>query len=150
MDQETEIADQLHQNFIHEVVKNHCVWGLTNTKRWATSSSSYFKKTEVMPFWSSEKEAIDCAKEGWKNYTAQSIPLAEFLENWCAGLYEDHLLIGTNWTDDLKGSEREPLDLILEIIHEIQLQKSPLKLAQYDTVEDFEKMIQDMIAEEEN
>ena len=148
METNPEEAEKRHQNFITDIVKNKTVWGLTTTKRWATSSSSFFKKVEVMPFWSEENLAISCAKDQWKGYLAGAIPLGEFLENWCAGLYEDHFLAGTNWTADLIGKELEPLDLIIEIIDEIKKQKTEVKLEHFESLEHLEEQVRDMIEDE--
>lgn len=148
MNQDPQLAESLHHKFITEIVKNKSVWGLTNVKRWATASSSFYKKAEVMPFWSNESDAQLCAKEDWKGYHASEISLVEFLENWCAGLYEDHLLVGTNWTEELFGNEIEPLDLVLEILSELKLKQIDFQFNVYKSLEDFELIIKEMIENE--
>jgi Protein of unknown function (DUF2750) len=148
MDKEDEILELRHRRFVSQAAETQTIWGLTNTKRWATSSSSFFRNEEAMPFWSQEKDATACAKDEWKGYHAGAIPLGEFLENWSAGLYEDNFLIGTNWDSNLIGKELEPLDLVLELIEELKSQKKDIQLDGFASLEELEEQIRAMIAEE--
>ncbi|MBY0425299.1 MAG: DUF2750 domain-containing protein [Cytophagales bacterium] len=148
MDNYSEEAEKRYKLFVNQVVDNGFLWGLTNTRRWATSSSSFFKKVEAMPFWSSDKDAIACAKDAWKDYHASKILLGEFLENWCAGLYEDRFLVGLNWLEDLSGKEMEPLDLMLEIIEELKIKGKSVQLNNYEGLDDLETEVRSLLEDE--
>jgi hypothetical protein len=75
--------DYKYKLFIETVVNTGLVWGLQNEDGWASSYSNEYEDVEVLPFWSHSAYAKACSSNDWENYKPTSIPLAEFLENWC-------------------------------------------------------------------
>lgn len=110
-----------HERFVRRVAESGEVWGLRNDEGWCVSPSSEDHEDlededlNVIPFWSEQAYASQCAQEEWADYEPTPIPLELFLEEWLPGMAEDGLLVGTNWNPDLIGREIEPLDLKEEI-----------------------------------
>ncbi|GAA4304134.1 hypothetical protein GCM10023183_17270 [Nibribacter koreensis] len=122
------------------------VIGLESEDGFATSSSNNYEDENKNPismicFWSEKALARACSKDGWKNYTPTEIPLSEFLENWCVGMDNDGLLLGTNFDQNMFGHEIEPLDLILEITAELKSSGKKLELQKFENIEDLEKQV---------
>jgi len=67
-------------------------------------------------FWAEKVRAKSCAIDEWKKYKVTKIQLTDFIENWCIGMANDELLIGTQFDQNLFGYEANPLELILELI----------------------------------
>ncbi|WP_242928992.1 DUF2750 domain-containing protein [Pontibacter vulgaris] len=141
MQQNGESNEATYKKFIERVVASDAVWGLSEGDIWATSSSNEFDDTEVILFWSSEAGAMACAEDEWDGYKAEQVPLVEFLENWCVGMYGDHLLAGLDWDAALSGKETEPLEAALDVINELKAQKKLVLFTNYDSLEDYESQI---------
>jgi hypothetical protein len=137
MAQDQATIDQNHKKFIQQVVETELVWGLETEDGFATSSSMEYEDADVIAFWSDEASAAACAGEDWAEYTPASIPLGDFLENWCIGMQEDGLLAGTNWDTDLTGTELEPLDLALEILDALKAKGKKVQLQGFASQEIF-------------
>ncbi|QCR21735.1 DUF2750 domain-containing protein [Pontibacter sp. SGAir0037] len=138
-------VEKRYQDFIKDVVATDKVWGLTHQDTWATSSSYEFEDVEVILFWSQEKSAEACAEDDWSSYKAESISLVEFLENWCVGMYGDNLLLGANWTSNLVGTEKEPLEVALDVLEELKEKGKTLEFTQYDSQEEFEEQVNEAL-----
>jgi hypothetical protein len=107
----TDNPDANYELFIDQVLASGLVWGLKSEDGWAVCPSIEFEETDVFPFWSNEEDAkVHCSGE-WKIYTASSISLEEFLEDWLPGMHEDDVMAGPNWDEELTGLEVEPADL---------------------------------------
>ena len=138
-----------HQKFIKSVSENGIVYGLKSKNGFATSSSTQFEDDNGNPigmicFWSEKVRAKSCVKDEWKKYTVTEIPLAEFLENWCLGMANDGLLIGTQFDQNLFGYKVEPLDLILELTSELKSNRKDLKFRKFNGIEDLEKQVKEI------
>ena len=94
-------------------------------------------------FWAEKVRAKSCAKDEWRKYKVTEISLAEFMENWCVGMSNDGLLIGTQFDQNLFGHEVEPLDLILELTAELKSNGKDLNLRKFDGIEDLEKQVKE-------
>lgn len=103
------------ENFIKRVSESKTVWGLENEDGWSVCESNEYEDTEVLPFWSDEAYARQCAIKGWSDYKPSAIPLEVFMNNWLNGMNEDGLLVGVNWNAKLIGLEVEPYDLLKEL-----------------------------------
>lgn len=99
--------------FLKRVMENEVVWGLQIDDKWCVCESTKYHDTQVMPFWSDEAYAKQCAKKEWSHYIPTAIPLDAFLQNWLPGMDEDNLLAGVNWNVHLVGAEEEPSALAL-------------------------------------
>ena len=126
---------QQHERFIKEVCESEVVWALGNKSGYSTSSSAEYEDADgnllgVICVWSDKAMAISSAKEDWSEYKPVEIPLGEFIENWCGGMYENSMLAGTNFDENMCGVESNPLDLIVELANELKRigKKIPLKL----------------------
>ena len=138
-----------YRKFIQQVADTEQVHGLSEGDIWATSSSNEFEDTEVILFWSDADGAQACASDEWANYKAESLPVAEFLENWCVGMYDDGLLVGANWTSELQGREVDPLVVALDVVQELKHRGKEIKLEQYDSLSELEEQIIDALEGDE-
>jgi len=139
-----------HLKFIKTVSESGIVYGLKSKNGFATSSSTQFEDDNGNPigmicFWAEKVRAKSCAKDEWRKYKVTEIPLAEFMENWCIGMVNDGLLIGTQFDQNLFGHEVEPLDLILELTSELKSTGKDLTLRKFNGIADFEEQVKAII-----
>lgn len=135
-----------HLKFIKTVSDSEIVYCLKNKNGFATSSSTQYEDDNGNPigmicFWAEKVLAKSCAKDEWKKYKVTKIPLTEFIENWCIGIANDGLLVGTQFDQNLFGYEAEPLELILELTTELKLVRKNLNYRKFNGIEDLEKQI---------
>lgn len=114
-------------SFLQKIVKEGVIWYLHKEEGCAVSASQN-SELNVYLFWDSKSAAQQCAINEWNEYQPKKIKLVEFLEVWCIPLYEQEVLMGTNWNTDLIGEEHHPLQLLKDLIHEIRLQNKEEKL----------------------
>lgn len=138
-----------YRKFVQQVADTEQVWGLSEGDIWATSSSNEYEDTEVILFWSDAESAKACAADEWANYKAEALPVAEFLENWCVGMYDDELLVGANWTADMQGREVDPLVIALDVVKELKSRGKEINLEQYDSLSEFEEQVIDALEGDE-
>ena len=111
--------DPVFQEFIAEARTHGQVWVLAHGEDLLVVESVDFEDTDVMPFWSSEAAAkLHCSEE-WSEYKPEPIALDVFCEGWLKEMYEDGVLIGTNWDESLNGPEVEPRE-VLEALAQTQ------------------------------
>ena len=138
-----------HLRFVKTVSDSEIVYGLKSKNGYATSSSTQYEDDVGKPigmicFWAEKVRAKSCAKDDWKKYKVSEIPLAEFMENWCIGMANDGLLIGTQFDQNLLGHEVEPLDLILELTSEIKSIEKDLNFKKFNGIADLEKQVKEI------
>ncbi|ASK79801.1 hypothetical protein CF386_12220 [Paraphotobacterium marinum] len=108
----TTLTTDLDRNldlFVQETSETKLVWGLCSPEEeWLIIDSIQYENAEVMPFWSSEKMALEHCVEEWSDFSPQSIPLDMFLQDWMVTFTEDETLVGLNWNLNLEGEELEP------------------------------------------
>lgn len=141
-----------HQKFVRTVSENGIVYGLKSKNGFATSNSTQFEDDNgnqigMICFWAEKVRAKSCAKDEWKKYKVTEIPLAKFMENWCVGMANDGLLIGTQFDQNLFGYEVEPLDLILELTSELKSIGMDLTFRKFNGIVDLEKQVNEIINE---
>jgi hypothetical protein len=136
-----------HNRFIKRVIEAGEVWALTTNGDWvfADSNEDEEKDTAIFPVWSDKTYAKRCATKEWAPYIPDSIPLAEFLESWCAGLHNNQELIGTNWDSELRGLEIKPLQLVLQMLDALKTTKKILPLKLYATMQEVEEQVRQSI-----
>jgi len=154
MEQDVIAAKERHEQFIKKVCETGKVWGLENDEGFAMSSSSEYESEdgealELMCFWSDLSLAKACKKDEWTDYRTSEVELGDFIENWCTGMADDGLLIGTDFDQNLVGFEIDPLDLVLEICEELKNQKKTVKLENYKSIDELIEEIES-IDDEEN
>ncbi|WP_299902056.1 DUF2750 domain-containing protein [uncultured Aquimarina sp.] len=139
-----------HKKFIKTVCITEIVYELKNKKGFATSSSVHYddenrKPIRVICFWAEKARAKSCIKDGWKKYEPIEIPLSEFMENWCVGMENDGLLIGTQFEQNMFGFEAEPLELIIDLSTELKSIGKDLKFRKFNGITDLEKQVKELI-----
>ena len=139
-----------HKKFIKTVCETEIVYGLKNKKGFATSSSVHYNDENGEPvgvicFWAEKVRAKSCIKDGWKNYKPTEIPLSEFMENWCLGMENDGLLIGTQFDQNMFGFEAEPLELIMDLSTELKSIGKDLNFRKFNGIEDLEKQVKEIM-----
>ena len=139
-----------HKKFIKTVCETETVYGLKNKKGFATSNSVHYDDENGEPvgmicFWAEKVRAKSCVKDGWKNYELTEIPLSEFMENWCVGMDNDGLLIGTQFDQNMFGFEAEPLELIIDLSTELKSIGKDLKFRKFNGITDLEKQVKEIL-----
>lgn len=139
-----------HKKFIKTVCETETVYGLKNKKGFATSSSVHYDDEDGEPvgmicFWAEKARAMSCVKGGWKNYESTEISLSEFMENWCVGMENDGLLIGTQFDQNMFGFEAEPLELIVDLSTELKSIGKDLNFRKFNGIEDLETQVKEIM-----
>ncbi len=152
MIQDSIITKQRHERFIKKVCETGVVWGLENNEGLATSSSVEYEDNDGEPiglicFWSEKALAKSCVKDDWNDYEPVEISLSDFIENWCIGMSNDGLLIGSNFDQNLFGFEVDPFELILDLSKELNNQKREIKLEKYRHINELTDEIEKIINE---
>ncbi|MEM6725376.1 MAG: DUF2750 domain-containing protein [Bacteroidota bacterium] len=145
---------QRHEKFIQEVVNKKTVYSLKSKEGYAVLGSSQYVDEDESPipvlcFWSNEAEAKLSGKKNWPKFKPKKISLASFLENWCAGMYTEGDLAGTNFDWNLFGKESDPLDLAIELIEEIKRTNTKVQLEDYADLDGLETQIRTLLQPEE-
>ncbi len=120
MQEEEEVSNESHRNFVERVVENEEVWGLRTEEGWVICDSNEFEDRQVMPFWSDRASAQQVATDEWAACEASSITIEDFIELWLRGMDEDGVLVGTNWDAELNGDEIEPAELAEELFKKME------------------------------
>jgi len=139
-------SDHKHKKFIERAVESEIVWGLASEAGYARCESREFEEAFVLPFWSDKAYAIAINIAG--DYHPKSMSLADFLENFLIGSYNEGYLVGTNWDADMNSKEIEPLDLALEITEELLRQGKDLPLKKYPSIQDFHQQVKNTVEAE--
>lgn len=152
MIQDIVAQQEKHEAFIKKICETELVFGLENKVGFATLDSANYedengKPMPVMCFWSEENKAQSCAKDKWKSYQPSSIKLASFIEEWCVGIYNEGLLVGTDFDENKIGNELDALELILEIVDELLSQKKELEFQKFENLADLEAQIREITEE---
>ena len=147
MAQDSMVTKQQHERFIKEVCESEVVWVLGNKTGYSTSSSNEYEDADgnllsVICVWSDRSMAMACAKEDWSEYEPTEIPLGEFIENWCVGMYENSMLAGTNFDENMCGVESNPLDLVVELAKELKKNRKTVSLKLYKGMDDLLREIE--------
>ena len=148
MSNDVSAAEEYKQQFIFDSVKSEKVWGLHCEQGWSNTDSCELEDTIVYPFWSSEEKSKKCAVDEWRVYAPKYLPLSDFLENWCVGMYKEYILAGINWDPKLEGPEVDSIDLALKILQECKRQSKELKFKLYKNSDDFEHVLLELIEDE--
>ena len=111
----SEEGEENYGRFIAEVIKQQAVWLLAKGENPAVAESDDYEGAGVMMFFSNKTLAQAVVDESYPDYKPDLIPLFDFLYYWLAGMPDDGMLAGTNWSADLVGLESHPDDLIEDI-----------------------------------
>lgn len=146
MIQDSILIEKRHKRFIKTVCESKTVYSLKNKEGYATSSSVHFEDDEGKPiglicFWAEKPLAKSCIKDSWTNYKLSKIQLSDFMENWCIGMENDELLIGTEFDQNMFGFETEPMELILNLVTELKSIGKDLSFKKFNGIIDLEKQV---------
>lgn len=150
MVQDSILIEKRHKRFIITVCESEIVYGLQNKDGFATSSSIQYENDDENPigiicFWAERPLAKSCIKSDWIGYKVSEIPLSDFIENWCIGMQNDGLLIGTEFDQNMFGFEAEPLELILDLSTELKSIEKNLNFKKFKGIADLEKQVKAII-----
>lgn len=146
MIQDAQTIEQRHRSFVKTVCKNQIIYGLKDKEGFAMSTSNHYENESgesvgLICLWSEEARAKILAKEEWADYKPEKIALNNFIENWCLGMHDDGLYIGTNFDQNLFGFEIGPLELGIELINEIKKEKYNIQLHSFKNINQLETAI---------
>ena len=142
MSQDT-TAESKYKTFIEKIVASKLVWGLQNKNGWANSYSNDSEEIDVIPFWEDRFYAKSSAVDDWKGYAAVSIPLSDFLENWCMGMIEENMLAGINWDAKMVGNEVDASKLAIDILDRLKAIDSAIEFMEYDSIDELVSKIKE-------
>jgi hypothetical protein len=138
-----------HKRFLIKVLETNEVWTLKNNNGYVSSSSNHFEDEEEEPlllqiFWSSKKEASVASRYAWpdENFQVESIPLKSFIEFWCAGMYHDNIIVGTNFDHNLFGYEEAPLVLAKDLLNIVKKNGIKMDLENYESIDEYLEIIE--------
>lgn len=148
--QDAQLIESRHKRFIRTVCASEIVFGLENQDGFASSSSNHYEDEDENPvgiicFWAERALAQSCIEQNWSDYKTVEIPLAEFMENWCVGMANDELLVGTEFDRNLFGYEADPLELILELSAELTSLGKDLHFHKYNGLADLTRQVKAII-----
>ncbi|NPC94658.1 DUF2750 domain-containing protein [Bacillus sp. WMMC1349] len=103
-----------YRYFIKKIADYEEVWSLSNEKGWVTSEDE--NGTLQLHFWPTKEHANYCAIEKWKETSAESISLEDFVDNWLPGMLEDGVGISIFFNN--KDSVSKPISRVIEDIEE--------------------------------
>jgi hypothetical protein len=154
MNQNEQTLKQRHEKFIETICANEKVYALEGEDGFATSYSNELEDEDCNPldvlcFWSDKAGANACIHSEWTGYQITEIPLAEFLENWCIGMSNDGLLVGTNFDRNLFGYEVDPLEILLEVLNKLEETNKQIQLSHFESLEALEIQVRNAIEFEE-
>lgn len=134
------------ETFIDKIIDNQEVYILEYKDEIAVAESVLFQNdvqepVPVICFWSDKETALKCAKDVWKNYKIQDICLVTFIEDYLVNVYNESLIVGVNFDDELKGIEADPLELINEIIKKLKVKKLNLEFEYFKNLNDLESQL---------
>jgi hypothetical protein len=133
--------EDLHRSFIDNVVANGTLWALRSDEGYAISPSNEFEEAEVMLFWSDAAQTEALASDEWADYKPEAISLPDFLDTWLLGMQQEDVLVGTNWDEELEGTELEPLELALVLSNRLLEQGKEIKLEHFDDLKAYNEQV---------
>lgn len=153
MIQDSITIENRHKRFIKVVCKTGMVYGLECEDGFATSSSVHFEDEDDNPigmicFWAEKALAKSCIKSAWSAYKVTEIPLVAFIENWCVGMNGDGLLVGTEFDQNMYGYEAEPLELIIDLLNELEVNNQQLNFTKFKNNADLKFQVQEILDSE--
>jgi hypothetical protein len=94
------------------------VWGLQESKKWVTSSTT---EGVALPFWPELEFAQACGENHWPHAQVKSVTLHMFRTDWLIKMYHARQkVVIFPHPDDLAGLQVEPLELLEHIRLECQ------------------------------
>ncbi|MFP9098897.1 DUF2750 domain-containing protein [Flavobacterium sp. RHBU_24] len=150
MEQHSEFHEQ-YDHFIKTISASQQVYALQSSQGYATSRTNEYEdeegeSLELICFWSDKALADACAVNAWKGYKPVAIPLGEFMESWCVGMYQEDVIAGIDFDAALTGYEAEPLVLVNRLIAELTEIESLISFVNYTGLTDFSTCLKEALA----
>jgi hypothetical protein len=109
--QDTATVQENHERFVLRAIASESVWGVRNESGFQSCESNEDESRSVLLFWSDAAYARRAISRDYPDCEAANIDLFAFLFQWLPGIAADKVLVGTNYTAELCGSELEPMEL---------------------------------------
>ncbi|KMQ64914.1 hypothetical protein ACM46_11955 [Chryseobacterium angstadtii] len=143
-------VENRHKDFIKKVSETEVVYALEDENGFAVSYSNELEyedgePVQIICFWSDEARAKSCINDEWIGYKVSTIPLSDFIENWCLGMNNDGIVAGTNFDSNLFGYEAEPLELVLDILEVLKKTEKNFPLRKFESFDDMQKQIKEVL-----
>lgn len=144
-----------YEAFIEKIVASQKVYTLHNEKgEYATCYSADYEdedgeEIDVLCFWSDEKLANACKVDEWTDNQVEEIPLAEFIEEWCVGMFHDFVLVGVDFDNEMEGYEADAMELIIDIVRKLEDQEIELSFKRFKDLTDVKEQIDEMLLGDE-
>ncbi|MFJ1434472.1 DUF2750 domain-containing protein [Capnocytophaga canimorsus] len=146
--QNSSTIDARYEHFISKVVQTQIIYTLEDKQGVAICGSNDFEldgePVPVLLFWSDKVLANACKVEEWASYDVKEIPLNEFMENWCLGMYDDEVVSGIEFDMNLFGKEESPLRLLHDLLEEVKSTKTAISFNQFKSVTDMESYLSEI------
>ncbi|MCT2564170.1 DUF2750 domain-containing protein [Chryseobacterium herbae] len=144
-------VENRHKDFIKKVSETEIIYALKDENGYSVSYSNELEyedgePVQIICFWSDQARAKSCIGDEWSHYEVSSVPLNDFVENWCLGMNNDGLVVGTNFDSNLFGCEAEPLELVLDIIEELKKTGKNITLRKFRSIEEMETQIREVLS----
>ncbi|MDO5105832.1 DUF2750 domain-containing protein [Capnocytophaga sp.] len=148
---DSKIIEERYERFVEKVVETGVVYTLKDKKGVAVCPSNHFfydeAEEEACPtllFWSEEKRAQLCQAEEWAKHRVEQIPLAEFMELWCLGMYDDGVVVGLDFDHNLFGYEQLPIDLVTDLIRQAEAAKTRFSFRNFKSLADLKTYLEEI------
>ena len=144
-----------YEAFIEKIVASQKVYTLHNEKgEYATCYSVDYEdedgeEIDVLCFWSDKKLANACKVDEWTDNQVEEIPLAEFIEEWCVGMFHDFVLVGVDFDNEMEGYEADAMELIIDIVRKLEDQEIELSFKRFKDLTDVKEQIDEMLLGDE-
>ncbi len=140
-----------HKHFVEKVCATEMVYTLKNEEGYVSASCNLMEDDEGRPFdkmcfWSVQELAASCITQEWEDCFVDKISLSTFIEKWCVGMSSEGLIAGTDASMEGIGFEIDPLELVLQLAAQLDLQQKQIKLQQYDTLDELVQQIRDILS----
>jgi hypothetical protein len=147
MEENKEMIEDKYKLFVEKTAASKLVWGLHDKKGWANTHAHDDEEIALIPFWSDRAFAKACAKDDWRGYAPASIPLTDFLENWCIEMADNDILVGIDWDANMIGGEINTLTVALDILNRLAAMQSAITFVNYGSIAEFITEINDLADE---
>lgn len=148
---DSKTLEERYNKFVKKAIETQAVYALKDGKGVAVCPSNHFFYDEeekdacpVLLFWSEEKRAKLCQKEEWAKYSVSQIPLAEFMELWCLGMYDDGVVVGLDFDHKLFGYEQLPLELLNDLIRQVESTQTKLSFRNFKLLADLKAYLEEI------
>jgi hypothetical protein len=143
MTENTADTQAKHHTFIKNIVASKTVYSRKNDEGFATAYSNEYEHEDGEPVeiicFGLMLNRTACAKDSWMVYPCRTYT-GRLYRKLCAGMYEDELLVGSEFDTNMLGQETEPLEVILQILNEAD-KTGALEFQQYESANELREIV---------